>query len=895
MFARKSRKEFVVRSLLSAVMMLNHSRLTLLSIALLFVMLFSLACPMAAYADDGTPPPPATEEPVVSDQSPVGSVQPSGEEAVSDESADMEAYVDEGTPPAPATEEPVVSDQSVVDSVQLSGEETASDESANTAPTEVVLAEETVSIPEVLEQLPDDTAVVVTVDGEIEPLATQDAAEAIVSGDPVWCPATLAAPTPGLNGCTASVSSLQDLLNALSLAEPTEAGIIWIESSYDSSANDATSTGFEIDGGSFTTMSNHALTIQGGWSGISGDASIGSASLFNGDYLHITNWQGNVTINNIQILGASGGGLLVASAGDIALSNVTANGNGRDGASLNNTAGTGSITVDKSMFNDNTYTDSNGLAVYSNGNITFSNVTANGNGGSGAYLNNCNLSGTVGGECTGTGNISIDSSTFNNNDDEWYGNGLRAYSNDDITLFNVVANGNGREGALLTNDYEGASGGINISDSTFGDIENGNGEYGLQAYSSGDITLTDVTANDNGWIGVSLDNGRGTDDITVDQSTFNDNGSRGLSAVSYGSITLSQVTANGNEANGAYLFIIDGAGDDSITISDSTFGDIGYGNVWIGLEAYTSGDIALTNVTASGNYWDGTYLDNCISFYWVGCAGTGSISVNSSTFNGNGMGSVIGSHGMEAYSSGDITLTNVTANGNEWEGAYLNNFWGTGNINVSDSTFDNPKNSDGIGLDAYSSGDITLTNVTANGNTEGVYVETDGSVTIVCSQFNNNETYGVDAEYVTGIFTLNDVTFSGNGTGDYIGSPVITSGACPPPPSDGGNGDKGHGKNGQNVPLYIIIKRIQNQLPGELGAENTFVSALKVVLTGRGAHTPGLAIKLSFPIPQSMKDANLAVLFWNGSEWVDVPGGSVVDDYFVITVNKPGIYVLVSN
>src|SRR5262245_32699190 len=42
--------------------MIRHSRFVFLSIALLFVLIVSLARPMAVLADDSTPPPPATND-----------------------------------------------------------------------------------------------------------------------------------------------------------------------------------------------------------------------------------------------------------------------------------------------------------------------------------------------------------------------------------------------------------------------------------------------------------------------------------------------------------------------------------------------------------------------------------------------------------------------------------------------------------------------------------------------------------------------------------------------------------------------------------------------------------------------------------------------------------------
>jgi hypothetical protein len=67
---------------------------------------------------------------------------------------------------------------------------------------------------------------------------------------------------------------------------------------------------------------------------------------------------------------------------------------------------------------------------------------------------------------------------------------------------------------------------------------------------------------------------------------------------------------------------------------------------------------------------------------------------------------------------------------------------------------------------------------------------------------------------------------------------------------------------------------------------------LKLEFTEQAAKSRNLKITLSFPIPDSMKDADLMVFFWDGSEWVAIPGGSVVGSYFIVNVTKPGFYVL---
>jgi hypothetical protein len=92
------------------------------------------------------------------------------------------------------------------------------------------------------------------------------------------------------------------------------------------------------------------------------------------------------------------------------------------------------------------------------------------------------------------------------------------------------------------------------------------------------------------------------------------------------------------------------------------------------------------------------------------------------------------------------------------------------------------------------------------------------------------------------------------------------------------------------APLYSVVEQDQDQLPGKLGQGHTFGSALQLEFFNRG---PKGGVMLSLPIPSNLKDARLAVMFWNGSKWIGLSGGSVVGDYFVIKVTRPGTYLLV--
>src|ERR1700690_235715 len=112
--------------------------------------------------------------------------------------------------------------------------------------------------------------------------------------------------------------------------------------------------------------------------------------------------------------------------------------------------------------------------------------------------------------------------------------------------------------------------------------------------------------------------------------------------------------------------------------------------------------------------------------------------MTSSQFNNDFLG------GLNVISKGAITLSSLTADGNgnagSGLGANLDNSGGTGAIAISSSQF-NTNQLDG--LDILSKGAITLSSLTATGNTVGVGVNLNnptslGTVTITSSTFNSN-------------------------------------------------------------------------------------------------------------------------------------------------------------
>ena len=174
-------------------------------VVILLTILLSLLFPTSSvFADDTTPPADTTE--VV--DTPAGDETPPEEDEVAsegetptEEPATEETVTEESAAEETATEEPAAED---VVTEEPAAEQPAPEEEAQT------------NKESVLAQVPDGTDVVVLDEGgDVVPLVTQEAADAIASSDPMWCPDGVD-PVANTNGCTDSYSSMTDLLAALS-------------------------------------------------------------------------------------------------------------------------------------------------------------------------------------------------------------------------------------------------------------------------------------------------------------------------------------------------------------------------------------------------------------------------------------------------------------------------------------------------------------------------------------------------------------------------------------------------------------------------------------------------------------------------------------------------------
>ncbi len=419
-------------------------------------------------------------------------------------------------------------------------------------------------------------------------------------GDPIWCPASVV-PMGGVGGCSPSFSTFSQLISWLRKNDPNQAGVIWLEKTYDSAWESG--TGFTLDGASFAHLDNHALTIQGGWNG-SGTTSVDGSdpSVFSGDFLGIVHWNADVTVNDILVDSPGETGLHVNTLGEIHMANVDSQySTGATahafGAVLSNYSTTASwdVTITNSNFTGN---GDAGLNVVSSGTITLQNITANGNGFT-----------SVGGEGGATLDnrpavkprdvILLGINTFNDN----HTHGLMIFSDGAIEVHDVTANGHlSTAGTGLYLDNPSASDPRPVSVIGTGHVFDDNTLAGLTLNSHGPIYVENLSAVGNDRWGVVLNNAGGSGNIVMDGSnTFFDNSYRGLSAFSNGLIDLSEVSVDFNGADGVVLWT---PGTASITCA----------------KIYNSGEYGInaTGLTGSLTLNDVTFFANVLGPYTYG-------------------------------------------------------------------------------------------------------------------------------------------------------------------------------------------------------------------------------------------------------------------------------------
>jgi hypothetical protein len=520
------------------------------------------------------------------------------------------------------------------------------------------------------------------------------------------------------------------------------------------------------NGDGLNIYANGNITLNGIVTGSSGLDEYGVFQLWgnNGYGAYLRNDSTSGGVNVISTLGSNTfsenyyDGLFIMTKGAVVLSKITSHGNLWVGINVtyNVTPSVLPISFTTGTIDQNGFS---GISLRSAGNISLSSINAFNNGisgsGDGAYLVN---------ETGSVKTISVTKSSFNKNDSY----GLEIHPSGVVTLNAVQANDNnispGYDGVFIYNPLDTEK--VDVLSTMGASIFSGNYSLGLAIRTNGSVTISGVSANENGNGGLYIENDYGgTGSVSlINCNTSKNSGSTGISVTSSGAVSISSSKALSNGAGGAF---IDNRGDTTgtknIVISNSIFNSgLGGG----GLTIYSYGAVLLTSINASNNPAYGVLIYNA--------DGGSTIAKPAVTVNGTNTFNSNQSTGLSITTLGAINLSNISSSYNSTSGYGLNltnySVGSTSSITITNVVL---KENYFNGIYAYSSGPITISGMIAlfNGtvsNNDGAYLyTTDQDITIKSSSFIANGKSGIYA--ITGLSNtlfLSSVNYFGN---DYSG------------------------------------------------------------------------------------------------------------------------------
>ncbi|MGA7194101.1 MAG: hypothetical protein WBW94_10755, partial [Anaerolineales bacterium] len=518
---------------------------------------------------------------------------------------------------------------------------------------------------------------------------------------------------------------------------------------------------------------------------------------------------GGVTLNGVNIFdGNSNSGLVVNSLGAIKANSLIAYGNGTiitsDGVDLDNNFGTPTITQTVTLTGSSQFKNNagDGLEVSSNALITANNITAVSNGVDGAELNNIYASVTTG---VVPGITLTGTNTFNSNQQE----GIYLDSKGAILLNSITANNDDTSDTLGNYGADiNTTSGTSISSVTLTGTNtfDGNDDDGLYINSAGAVTASAVTANNDQSV-LGVDTTAAGADITAigavtlsGLNTFNSNAVNGLSVLSQGVITTNNLTANENGKDGVTLDNCNNIGSGCPTLTSKSIAVKGFNtfnsNMNDGLDIFSKGAITTSNLNANCNGFIsgcsltstgyGVRIDNCQLNSVPVCTGSGTVAITGTNIlNDNYSG------GLLVYSNGAITLNSITASfSTHGPGINVKNTDSISpqSITLTGTNIFNNNYTDGADLNA--DGKITVSNVTANWNGTGtingtgllltnnnIGVTKPAAITISGTNvFTGDYSGGLDIE-ATGTITASTVTSNGNASGVNLDNHWLTGGS----------------------------------------------------------------------------------------------------------------------
>jgi hypothetical protein len=474
---------------------------------------------------------------------------------------------------------------------------------------------------------------------------------------------------------------------------------------------------------------------------------------------------------------------------------------------------TGNVSIFNLEFQDADDSGAGALTIETDGDITLDNISIDNNpSGHGAYLDNCLNTGT----CGGSGEVTVTDSSFSNNNNA----GLVVVSSENMTIKNVTADNNNQQGIVLDTDY-GISNDVKVIDVT---VTN-NGNDGVHIYDvDGNVTLKDITATNNG-DGVEVDSTRGNISGSNITATGNFNDGVDINNTS-GSLILSNVTASNNDDNGFEINNVDGA-------------------------------IKLYCITASENGTDGVYIN-----------ADGNVTIKCSTITDNT------DDGVDIELAPTAQLLSVTNTGNADQDVEVDPLVTT----------------------------VTIKNVDCSSKKKSTHTAGEKSLF--------TKLYCLPGEIKVALYdTYGDMIEFENLCGYEAGVFDPSSWAYPETIPGGGDDyiTSLQDKMLEEIPglepvteygMPGVLAQVLDELPFMLPDGFSYASAFFTAVLDEGElldplpEDSGLTVR--FRVPAWLDPfEELSILWWDGAEWVDL-GGEYSEDgyYFQINTEETGVFVL---
>ena len=409
-----------------------------------------------------------------------------------------------------------------------------------------------------------------------------------------------------------------------------------------------------------------------------------------------------VTLDNVSLNNNENSGAILATTSNILLKNVNAANNGGNGVLISTgpsftALGARNVIVQNSNFFRNTLT---GLEMYVSGAVKVTNLTSTGSSsGAGLYINNRTYA-------LLPAPVTVMGAVLSNN---FGSSGLMVESKGNITVAGITAINNAFT-SYLSNQFSGATGSVIVSGALGLNRFNENPtNIGLAISTYRNVTISSIQANGNANSGLDISGSGSASNVTIVNAEIIGNNSGSFAPALWiratGSVVLNRVISSSNGRQGMFIDNDAASSPRPVLISNTEANFNGRE----GIVVLSVGAISLNNVTASGNVLDGAILANqSTSLIPQG------ITIQKSTFDGNGM------RGLQATSQRTISLVNVNASSNYYNGIYIDNAFGTSTspiiISGTNRFTGNGQASGTTGAILTTNGALALSGITASWN-----------------------------------------------------------------------------------------------------------------------------------------------------------------------------------